>query len=235
VRQYGISRFHLADTATNASPKNLGRLCDLLIDAKLGVSIRTSVLVSRQMTQELYSKMYRAGFDELHFGIESGSTTTLNVMGKRGGAEWAARNLAMAGKVGFHNRLFFIVGHPAEGEKEFQETLDFLGQNKKYIHEIAMVNPCHVFQDTRLHIGLHEKGVVMPEGWTSFASWAYGENTIVERLRRKTSLLERARDLGIPIAAQTQFYEQTATHPPLRAALGRAWRSLKRYATNGRR
>lgn len=149
------------------------------------------------MTLELFKKMRRAGFKTLFFGIESGSEAVLNAMRKQGGAAGAARNLRLSHEAGIENRIFMIVGHPAEGPAEFKETLEWLRANRRYIHSIDMINTCGILLDTALARKMEAQGVAMPEGWTMFSSWTLGDNNILERIRRQNVMTEHAAELGI--------------------------------------
>ncbi|MFH0793235.1 MAG: radical SAM protein [bacterium] len=226
VETHGVRAFMLTDSATNASTKHLEAICDLLAAEQLDITIMTSVMVTDRMTAERYRKMYRAGFRQLFFGIESGSTKVLNAMRKHGGEKEATRNLRLATEAGFFNKVFLIVGHPAEGEAEFEETLRFLKCNRAYIHELSMVNPCTILQNTDLADTLHRQGVDIPEGWQNFSSWSYGDNTIQERTRRKTEAIRYARKLKIPIAPLTEAYEMGEEAPLLKKTWGRIRRVL---------
>jgi radical SAM superfamily enzyme YgiQ (UPF0313 family) len=198
-RHYGVRHFHLVDTASNASPRHLGRLCDLLVELALPVEIATSVMVSERMTPELYAKMFRAGFRMLYFGIESGSDSVLCEMGKRGDAGEASRNLRLSSEAGLLNCIFIIVGHPAEGEKEYQETLEFLKDNKPYIYLLHMVNQCQILPYTLLADKVEARGVQVPERWEELAAWKIGDNSLSERIRRKEELVVFARAQGIAL------------------------------------
>jgi len=226
VQAYGIHNFYLVDSSTNAASKPLEELCDRLAAANLPVELATSVMVSERMTAALFAKMHRAGFRDLYFGVESGSTSVLDAMHKRGGADGAARNLRLAHQAGLRPKVFLIVGHPAEGEREFRETLQFLKDNRAYIDQLGMVNPCYILQDTELAENLRARGVVMPDGWQGFGCWVLGENNLIERMRRKTELLRYAAEQGIAIAALTQFYQRPRPASLLKRAARKIWKKI---------
>ncbi|HPB32533.1 MAG TPA: radical SAM protein, partial [Candidatus Sumerlaeota bacterium] len=183
----------------NASPGHLEDLCDLLISEVKKITITTSVMVWDRMTPELYAKMFKAGFRTLMWGIESGSDTVLEAMGKRGNAAEAGRNLRLAREAGLTNLIFIILGHPAENQAEFEETLDFLRRNRDFIDRIEMIQPCYIQQGTRLAENMNRKGVVVPGDLYEFGSWILGGNNLFERQRRVHEARDEAVRLGIPV------------------------------------
>ncbi|MCX7013086.1 MAG: hypothetical protein NTW86_11115 [Candidatus Sumerlaeota bacterium] len=107
--------------------------------------------------------------------------------------------MRQARRAGLLNEIFLIVGHPAEGEAEFEETQRFLRRNRHWIDRVAMTNPCYALPDTDLSASLARKGVELPhEGWYGYGSWIDGDNHVVGRIRRMKALEEEVRRLGIP-------------------------------------
>lgn len=211
--------FYFADSATNASIKHLDQLCDLILE-RIGedsVEISTSIMITSEMSAELYAKMYRAGFRKLYFGVESASSTVLRAMGKRGDASEVERNLRLSHEAGLHNHIFLMVGHPSEGEDEFQETLEFVRNNAEYIAGVDMINPCYLLRGTRLAEQMRQRGVEMPPNWDVLATWTDGNNHLGERLRRKQLLADLVRELQIGVgwsvgAADTPACEKQCEH-----------------------
>lgn len=232
--KHNLAHFNLVDSATNSSLKHLEALCDGLIAAKMEVTIDTSAMINPRMTPELFQKMKQAGFRELSFGLESGSSTVLKAMQKRGNAEDAGRLLKMAAQAGLYNRLFMILGHPAEGEKEFQETLDFLRRNFPWIHEIGMVNVMQIVPHTDLAAFACSLGIEIPQGWRTFSSWEYGENTILERARRQAALVQEAQKLGLPVSYPRCPPNSEKKRSLPRRLLGRLKERTERFLKKGK-
>ena len=215
IRAYGIRNFHFVDSATNGSSKHLESLCELMARRVPGISVSTSMMITSRLTADTVRQMRQAGFTKFYFGLESGSPTVLKAMRKSDDLKQARRVLLLTRKAGIRNEIFLMVGHPSEGEEEFQQTLRFLRKNRKLIDQIAMVNTCFALQDTDLAEHLAQKGVELPADWYGFGSWIDGDNHIFERVRRKTALLEEARKLRIPLGDA-----ESPPHPPsFRSAL----------------
>lgn len=208
--EYGYTAFHFVDSATNASPRHLEALCDLLIEKALPVTIDTSMMVSPQMTADLFHKMQAAGFREMYYGLETGSRRVMEAMGKRGDPEEASRNLRLSAEAGLYNRIFLIVGHPAENLEAFEETKAFLRHNRRWIQNLGMINVAQILRHTRLEELAARQGVTIPEGWPSTASWSLGDNTIFERNRRREELLSLVEALGIERTSQMYLSDASA-------------------------
>lgn len=197
INIHSLNDFFLVDSATNASPEYLSKLCDNIISEGINVTIGTSIMVHEKMDEALYAKMFGAGFRRLFFGIESGSKKVLASMGKRGGAEGAAMNLLWSKQAGIENFVFIIVGHPSEGEFEFEETVQFLKENMSNIDRIEMVNTCFILQETSLAEKMAESGICIPNGWAEIGSWTLGDNNLFERLRRKEIISKLDKSAGV--------------------------------------
>ncbi len=203
IENHGVTRYHLADCATNASVNYLNTLCDLFIQNQIqGIHVSTSVMISDKMTQDLYRKMYEAGFRVLYFGLESGSTKVMHAMGKQANAKSAEQNLRESHQAGLTNVIFIIVGHPAEGEEDLNETLDFIKHNKKHIDRIDMINTCFICQETPLCDKMKQKGIYLPDNWYQLGSWIDGDNHLFERQRRKEILINKARLWGLSLGEE---------------------------------
>jgi hypothetical protein len=233
IEEHGVRRFHLVDSATNASTRSLERLCDRLIAASLGAVISTSLMISDRMTPALFAKMKEAGFDLVFYGVESGSTPVLQAMGKRGGADEAKRNLRLSSQAGLRNFVFLIVGHPEETPERFEETVDFVRQSREWIDAIGMVNACFLHQESDLAERMRDRGVEGPPGWPGYSAWVDGDNHIAERLRRKETLVHLARDLEIPLAETFELTlgDSSGRHTPRRGRIRAFFGALRRRIT----
>jgi len=78
--------------------------------------------------------MYKAGFRNLSWGLESGSQIILNLMNKGIDLKEAKKILKTSSKVGIKNNCWIIVGFPRENIENFKETIRFLEKNRKNIH-----------------------------------------------------------------------------------------------------
>jgi len=93
------------------------------------------------MSRELVSKMKRAGCFNLFIGLESASAAVLKRMNKGFTLTEARSFFQLLSAEGLHFEISLITNYPGETENEFQETLQFIRDNKSSIPKIAQVNP----------------------------------------------------------------------------------------------
>lgn len=94
------------------------------------------IILSKELTPALLEKIKSAGCVLLNYGIESGSARVLKDMGKRLSIDAMEKAIKDIHEAGIPARGNFMVGFPTETEENFQETLDFVKRNGKYITEI---------------------------------------------------------------------------------------------------
>ena len=197
----GIKHLDFHDSLINGAPKELERFCDLIIAEGLKIRWNSFAAVSKYMTYDLLLKMKRAGCVNLIYGLETGSYRVMMKIGKvlaRGAnIDQVIRDTH---KVGIEGSLNFMFGFPGETEEEFQETLDFLSRNKKYIYE---VNPtpgfCNFHKGSYAYEHPDEFDIILGEGGSYWES-KDGTNTYPVRLERFERFLKKANELGIKSA-----------------------------------
>ncbi|MCX7821761.1 MAG: B12-binding domain-containing radical SAM protein [Brevinematales bacterium] len=126
------------DSMLNANIRIFDDLLDILIsnninwDAQIGIR--------PDMEEELFLKMKESGCVNLFIGLEAGSDSLLQKMNKNFTTKEAKKFFQMLNKANIHFEVSLIVGYPDETEKEFDETLKFLMDNKDKIPKIAQVS-----------------------------------------------------------------------------------------------
>ena len=146
--QRGVRHVHFNDLLVNGSGRQLDRLCALLIERPLGLSWAGNAIVSPNLSEERLTHMRAAGCEKLGFGFESFSEPVLRAMGKGHGPDAILTLLERLHRVGLPFFSNLIVGHPAEGEAEFQQTLDFLARHARLFPEPPTASLLIVQRDT---------------------------------------------------------------------------------------
>jgi hypothetical protein len=113
------------------------KLLDLIIDADIKITWGGNCRISKGLTLELLQKMKLAGCSWLVFGVESGSERVLKKMNKGIKPEWASQNLTDCKTVDIRSGVNLILGFPGESELDFQETLDFISDNRDSIYAVS--------------------------------------------------------------------------------------------------
>ena len=197
IARYGIRELHFADLGVNGDLERLERFCDEVIRRELGISWQSFIYIRPDMTPGLMRKVVESGCRALNYGFESGSDTVLRSMRKLYTADDAARVLRMTREAGGRSIVNLMVGHPGEGERELQETLEFLSRNAEHIDMVASVSVTEVQVHSPL---LDERERFGVELLDRHGRWRSVDGTIDwrERNERAHRVTEHLRTLGIP-------------------------------------
>ncbi|MCP4870564.1 MAG: radical SAM protein [Proteobacteria bacterium] len=184
VSKYDLTSYHFNDLLINGNVRQLDKLCDLLLDKPLGVTWGGNAIVSRTLKKPLLEKMRAAGCEFLGYGFESFSTPVLHAMGKKYDANQISRLLHDMHAVGMRFFSNLIIGHPAEGRKEFAETIRFLVEHHELFTEPPTSSLLIVQKNTPLFRAIDYWDIEMEEG-DALGWWLKdGSNTLAERKRR---------------------------------------------------
>jgi radical SAM superfamily enzyme YgiQ (UPF0313 family) len=82
----------------------------------------------------------RGGFYRARLGVESGSQRVLDLIGKKITPEKIKAAVSSLAFAGIKTTTYWVIGHPGETEKDFQQTLDLLEELKDEIWQ-AECNP----------------------------------------------------------------------------------------------
>lgn len=180
---YGLTHVEFNDLLCNGNLYQLERLCDRIIDAKLDINWISYAAIRNNMTEELLAKMRKAGCTSLCYGIESGSDNVLKRMNKHYTSAQATSLIEKTHQAGIEVRINIIVGFPGETKADFQQTLDFITENRKYIKQVTNVSSFVLMPGSDLGVYPHRFGVKFldpldPGKWTD-------ENGLVQTERNK--------------------------------------------------
>lgn len=198
---YGIADFTVVDSVLNGSPKQLYKICSLIIENNLKLRWAGQIAPRKDMDYEFFKHMKRAGCMKLQIGVESGSNKVLMNMRKTYTAETSEYALSNARKSGIETGIFIIIGYPGEDDYEFEKTYDFIKRNKKYIDIIKSINTLHLIAGTEIYERAYDKFNMKPlpgENW-HYLWETYDGNNYHVRKERAQRLLNLASDLGIRV------------------------------------
>ncbi|MFH0984782.1 MAG: radical SAM protein [Candidatus Omnitrophota bacterium] len=131
IARYKTDFFHFNDSSITLNVSFLTKLCQLLIEKKLRVRWGGSASVNSVLTRDIFERMKQAGCEYLSFGIESASPKVLQAMNKGFHIQDAEKNIMDAHAAGISALTNWVVGHPMESSRDFQETLDFIKKNSE--------------------------------------------------------------------------------------------------------
>lgn len=202
-----IEHIEFLDLLFNGNIKILVEFCDLIISnpVKQGLRWHANVVIRPDMTLEIFQKMQKAGCYHLTYGIESGSQRVLDLMRKRYKIEDADRVLRFTHEAGIQVTCNFMFGFPGETEEDFQQTLEFIRRNGKYITTAYPSRSyCTIEPYSYLEKNMEEFDIIPNSGNNLYWESKDGKNTYPVRLKRCEIFSLHASSLGISVGAGLQ-------------------------------
>jgi len=202
-----ISHVDFMDLLFNGSMKTVITFCDLMINDSLGDKIKwaANAIVRPEMTPEVLKKMSKAGCEHLIYGIESGSQRVLDMMRKRYRISDAVEVIKATHNAGIMVTANFMFGFPGEAEADFNQTLDFVKRNAKYLDRVYPSRTyCAVEEFSYFHEHLEEFDIKPNPPNHLYWETIDGKNTYPERLRRCEEYCKLASSLGIEVGCGVQ-------------------------------
>lgn len=123
----GKRNFAIWDDNFTMIQNRVFEICDLM-GKKDFKDIRLSIpngIRADKASYELLKKMYQVGFRMLSFGVEAGNDQVLKNLKKASDVKRMEQAVKDACSLGYEVYLYFIIGSPGEGWKEFQQSLNF--------------------------------------------------------------------------------------------------------------
>jgi radical SAM superfamily enzyme YgiQ (UPF0313 family) len=209
VKENGITKFFVWDSALNGNPEELEKTCDLIIQGNYAISWSGMAIPHKRMTARLCKKLKKAGCTRLIYGVENGSNKVLKLMRKifqSKDAEFALKNTH---KAGITTSINILLGFPGEEEEDFQETLNFVTRNRNNIDLIDSLSITQVLDGTPLYMNASKYGIDLNvDNW--YTHWIADKgNTIELRMSRAKKFLREMKKKGIKVKqANTLFQDK---------------------------
>jgi len=134
--KFGAASFYFSCDVL--SPDYAFRLAQELLDAGLDIRWSTDLRIEAAYTPERCRLLYRAGLRAVAFGVESGSPKVLRLMHKGVTPERIRAVNRHFHQAGISTAWMTFLGHPGEGFKEAQATLDLLAAERKVVDQFIV-------------------------------------------------------------------------------------------------
>ncbi len=170
VKNYGITHIEFNDLLCNGNLAHLERVCDLLVASEADIRWISYAAIRKNMSDGLLKKIKESGCNSLCFGVESGSDVVLKRMNKHYNSAEAADLIKRTHDSGIEVRMNIIVGFPGESEDDFQQTLEFIKKNRKYITQVTNVSSFVLMPGSDIAVYPHHFGISYQEE-TDPGSW----------------------------------------------------------------
>jgi len=163
-KKYGIREISFYDDTFTSYPRNVIKLCDLLINSKIDL---TWCCFARPDTvnYDMLKKMKSAGCHQIMYGIESANRDILKNIKKPIDHEKNINAVEMAQKAGLTVRCTFMFGNPGETEATIDETIRYSIQLDP---DIALYNITTPYPGTEMFNWAKKKGYLKTEDWADY-------------------------------------------------------------------
>jgi radical SAM superfamily enzyme YgiQ (UPF0313 family) len=193
-----VAFFNFSDSVLNGAMEAVDEFCHLLIDNNIKIKWGGQAVIRKEMTLDRLKFMRKAGCSYLSFGVESGSDSVLKSMNKtRFDAKLASEVLKATHLSGINTYANFMFGYPTETDHDFQKTIDFIQQNRRWLDGVSPSQSFTVIvKNTYLYDHADKFGV---ESCPHHLYWktADGKNTYPIRFERYERFCRFCLDLGL--------------------------------------
>jgi radical SAM superfamily enzyme YgiQ (UPF0313 family) len=205
----GSTDFWFTDSLINGSLKQFNDLMTQLVKHRQNVESLRDLRYNGQFIirprsdhpERLFQQLKESGCNRLSIGIESGSESVRDHMGKKFSNADIDWHFEMCEKYQIKNWILLITGYPTETEQDHQDTLDMLIRNQKYIvnHTILGINLQHVMSllpnspiANMSELGLHFHDSAPGGTYGSYSNWMSDANPTLTQARRYQRFAELA-------------------------------------------
>ncbi|HII15010.1 MAG TPA: radical SAM protein [Nanoarchaeota archaeon] len=157
--EYGIRHIYFQDDEFTVSHERAMKICDWIIDKKIGLTWECLTRVSH-VDNELLSKMAKAGCKSILYGIETGYEEGLKQIKKGITLEQAKNAVRLTKKNGMIAKVSFILGFPWESKEEINKTIDFAIKLDADYSFFTILCP---FPTTEVYEQIAKEGLFVPE------------------------------------------------------------------------
>jgi hypothetical protein len=153
--KYGVRHFHFTDESY--PPALFRKLARGLVEEKMDIFWTTHMRFEKSLLDsQVWQDARDSGCRYLHFGYESGVERVLQLMDKATTTEIMTKHLKLTAEAGIWNHCMGFFGFPGETREEAWQSVEFLEQNKNYVHSLGFGT---------FDLGRHNPVAKHPERW----------------------------------------------------------------------
>jgi len=142
------------------SAKRLKELSKKIIDKKLRVFFYATLRPTPDFDIDTFHLMYNAGFRYVIWGVESCCKRVLKLVRKGTTVKSIRNTLMLSRNAGLRNHIFMFVGFPTEMPDELFETMQFLYDNRDFIHMVHS-GPFNLCKGTEIFDNIEKFGMTL--------------------------------------------------------------------------
>jgi anaerobic magnesium-protoporphyrin IX monomethyl ester cyclase len=153
--KYGARHFHFTDESY--PPALFRKLARGLVESRMDIFWTTHMRFEKSLLEDaVWQDAKESGCRYLHFGYESGVERVLKLMDKATTTEVMTKHLKLTAEAGIWNHCMGFFGFPGETKEEAWQSVQFLEQNKDYVHSLGFGT---------FDLGRHNPVAKHPEKW----------------------------------------------------------------------
>lgn len=175
IKENKIHWFTFYDSLFNGNLKLLYQLLELIQKNNINIIWDAQISIRNDMDNDIFKLMKKTGCINLFVGLESGSESINLLMNKGFHMDQASSFFKKLKEHQLNFETSFIINYPGETEKDFQETINYIKQQKNIIKKIAQVNPYIYYPGT---------DVDYTQGY-NFLKGLYKINTLLEVFKKE--------------------------------------------------
>jgi len=165
---FGISGFLFREQLFTYDKARVLDLCNEIINRDLQINWYVEARVD-QVSEELLSKMKKAGCFRIHYGVETGSSELLRKEGKPGvEIEVIKRTFRMTQELGIATTAHMMLGLPGENWETLKRSLDLLCELNPNSANLNITTP---YPGTKLFTMASEQGWISTYDWSKYTSY----------------------------------------------------------------
>lgn len=129
--KYGVKEIHIFDSVFNFDIERAKKICQLIIDSKIKLSIAfPHGIRADMMTEELLRLLRKAGVYKITYGVETASPRLQKTARKNLDLDKVKEIIRKTQESGIIVSGYFILGFPTETYEEMQQTIDFANNSE---------------------------------------------------------------------------------------------------------
>lgn len=142
IKDYGISVLSVLDDNFTVDMKRATKILDRIIAKNWNLDIYFwNGLRADHMTQQLATKLKKAGCTAINFGVESVDAKVNSLIRKGVNLQQIKRAITIAQKAGIQANVFLMIGNPGDNTKSADKLIDFLKKSKVDGVHLSLATP----------------------------------------------------------------------------------------------
>ena len=172
IKRFGVKKIFFHDDTFNLGISRVKEICQIIRDRGIKIEWGCTCRVT-PISEEMLSDMVSAGCRHIGWGVESGSESILNSLGKNITLEQIKTAFNMSAK--FSDVLstggLVMVGNEGETEETIKETINFL--NTLPMTDAPSTSILYILPGTPIYEDLIKRGKIKHEDWARFDTIPY--------------------------------------------------------------